>query len=148
VSNLLEIDFDPDDRTLRRFGPVALLGFGLLATCAHFEVFIFAFGLGTARLPVTAGLAALGLLCALLGWLHPRSNRPIYVALSLLTWPVGWVVSHVILALLFFGLITPFGIVLRALGRDPLARRWDAQSDSYWSKRGGERPRARYFRQF
>ena len=62
MSKVIEIDFRPDDRTLRQFGFIALGGFGFVALIAWFEVLIFAFGLGAARAPVAAGCAGLGLL--------------------------------------------------------------------------------------
>ena len=37
-----------------------------------------------------------------------------------LAFPIGWTVSQVMLALMFFGLFTPIGLVFRLIGRDPL----------------------------
>lgn len=44
------------------------------------------------------------------------------------------IVSPVVLALLFFAIITPFGIAMRIFGRDPLRLR-KHESDSYWIAR-------------
>ena len=46
MANIIQIDLNPDTRTLRQFGWIALLGFGLLATLAWNEWLIFSFGLG------------------------------------------------------------------------------------------------------
>ena len=54
MSKMIEIDFDPDDKTLRQFGWIALGGFGFIAAIAWYEVLIFAFGLGAAK-PWVAG---------------------------------------------------------------------------------------------
>ena len=37
MSKLVEIDFNPDARTLRQFGVIALVGFGALAALAYYE---------------------------------------------------------------------------------------------------------------
>jgi len=148
MSKMIQIDFRPDDRTLRQFGWIALVGFSFVAAIAWFEVLIFTFGLGAAR-PWVAGICAgLAGLSALFSLVWPRGNRPIYVGLSLITFPIGFVVSHVILGFLFFGLIAPVGILFRILGRDPMHRRYDPDATTYWSDAHPPRPRERYFKQF
>ena len=53
----------------------------------------------------------------------------------------------VVLALIFYGIVTPIGVVMRLFGRDKLTRRFDAEATSYWVAHdpGGEP--ARYLRQ-
>ncbi len=45
------------------------------------------------------------------------------------------IVSPVIMALLFYGVVTPTGLILRALGKDPLRLRFDPNAESYWIPR-------------
>lgn len=145
---MLRIDLRPDRQKLRHFGFIALAGFGALAGLAWFERLVFAFGLGEAR-PIAAGvLAGMGLLSALFSLVHPRSNRPLYVGLALLTLPVGYLVSYLTMGALFYLLITPLGLFFRIIGRDPLQRRFRGRADSYWIPLGPMPPRERYFRQF
>jgi len=40
MSKMIEIDFRPDDRTLRQFGWIALVGFGFVAAIAWHEVVV------------------------------------------------------------------------------------------------------------
>jgi len=145
---MIEIDFSPDENTLRQFGWIALVGFGGLAALAWFEKLIFAFGLGSAR-PVVAGtLLAVGVLGAVIGLVHPRANRPLFVGLALLAFPIGFVLSYVIMAVLFFLIIGPIGLLMRALGHDPLHRKLDPAAESYWVPARPMPPRERYFKQF
>ena len=44
-------------------------------------------------------------------------------------------VSPVILALLFYLVITPIGLVMRLAGHDPLRIRWDTGAATYWIER-------------
>jgi len=45
------------------------------------------------------------------------------------------IVSPIVLGILFFVVITPMGVAMRAFGRDPLRLRRDNQSKSYWIDR-------------
>src|SRR5204863_6556133 len=51
-------------------------------------------------------------------------------------------VSPVVLAVMFFAGITPMGLLMRLLRRDPLRRRFEPDLDSYWIDRpqGGPPP--------
>ena len=44
---------------------------------------------------------------------------------------LGAINNRIILALVFYGLLTPMGLVLRWRGRDPLRRRFEAAAASY-----------------
>jgi len=45
------------------------------------------------------------------------------------------IVSPVILIILFYGLITPLGLLMRLLGKDSLHLSFDKQTASYWIER-------------
>lgn len=47
---------------------------------------------------------------------------------------LGYVNSRVLLTTVYYLVITPFGLIMRLLGRDPLRRR-DSGRDSYWIRR-------------
>jgi|GEM_PF-921511 len=50
--------------------------------------------------------------------------------------------TAIAMALLFYGVMTPVAVLLRALGRDPLSLRFNAGATSYWVRRDrdGKRP--------
>jgi hypothetical protein len=148
VAKLIEIDFHPDERTLRQFGWVALGGFGLLALLAWNERLLFSFGLGAARPAVAGALLGVGALAAALGLVFPRANRPLFVGLTLLAFPIGFVLSYLILTVLFFGVIAPIGVLMRLLGHDPMNRRLEPGAPSYWTPAPPPPPTSRYFKQF
>ena len=148
MSKMVQINFDPDDRTLRQFGWIALVGFGFVAAIAWTEVLIFSFGLGAAK-PWVAGIfAGLAGVSALFGLVYPRANKPIFVGISLLTFPIGFVLSYVIMGTLFFGLIAPVATFFKLTGRDPLRRRYDPDAPSYWTDARPARANSSYFKQF
>ncbi len=148
MAGLVQIDWNPDRRTLRQFGAIALVGFGLLAAAAWLEVLLFAGGLGAARGPVVAALAALGVYAAVCGLVAPGANRWLFLALVCISFPIGLVVSQLVIALLFFGLFVPIGLLLRRFGQDPLERVSDPGRTSYWADARPGRPSESYFKQF
>ncbi len=62
--------------------------------------------------------------------LHPASLRPVHAGWMKLAGIIGAVNNCIILAAVFFLMITPFGW-LRRLGGDPMARRTDRAAPSY-----------------
>jgi len=130
----MDIDWTPGDGKLRRFGWLAAVAFGALAWSSS-SVF-------------TPGLALVAILSAVFSLADPRANRPLYLGVTLATYPIGLVVSYLSLLLVFFGLLTPVAAVLRLLGRDPMASHLDPAARSYWQKARPARPKTSYFRQY
>jgi hypothetical protein len=98
--------------------------------------------------PLLAGmLGGLSLALCLVALISPswtaRFNRG-WVAFAA---ALGYVNSRVLLSLMYYLVVTPFGVVLRLAGHDPLHRR-GPQRESYWvpreiprqSRSGFERP--------
>src|SRR5690606_37879755 len=78
----------------------------------------------------------------------PHWLRPVYYAFTIVAFPIGWVVSHVLLAVVFYGVFTPIGLVMRLLGRDPMRRKFDSNAESYWAPHPPRKSLEDYFRQF
>src|SRR4051812_46755322 len=101
-----DIQFDPSRTTLKQFAGLWLVFFGGMALWQ-----------ALARGHTTAGLclAALALAIGLPGLARPEWLRPIYVGWMVLAFPIGWTVSQIMLALMFFGLFTPIALVFRLI---------------------------------
>lgn len=78
--------------------------------------------------------AGLGAYLILLGLIAPRWAVPIHNAWMKLALALGWINSRLILGVLYYGVLTPLGALLRLGGRDPLNRR-RAGGASYWVPR-------------
>jgi hypothetical protein len=137
---MIDIDWNPSRRTLRQFSGIWL------------PLFAVVLGLSVARLSGawTASLAIWGVTATigLMGIVWPPLARPVFIGLVLLTLPIGWVVSHVLLALILFLVVTPIGVVLRLLGHDPLQLRDDPRRTTMWQTSGPMRPAADYTKQY
>lgn len=80
---------------------------------------------------------AVGVVMLLLGLFRPRTlsvPNKIWFRFGML---IGSVVAPIVMALLFFLVVTPTGIIMRALGKDLLRQKIDKSSTSYWIKRDG-----------
>jgi hypothetical protein len=138
---LIELNTNPTIRQLRQFGGLWLGVLSLLAALAWRS---------GRPVPVAAVLAALAVLVPAIGWVAPRFLRWVWIGMSLVAWPIGTAVSFTVLTLVFLAVVTPLGLVMRLLGRDPLDRRIEPESASYWTPRSGEGSAdlRRYLRQF
>jgi hypothetical protein len=82
-------------------------------------------------LSVAQIVVPLGILLVLLGLIVPRVLVYPNKAWMKLAEGMSYVSTRIILAIVFFGILTPIGLIKRARGWDPLRRRSDAR-DSYW----------------
>jgi len=90
----------------------------------------------------------LAVIVGVFGILAPSRVRPIYVGWMAIAWPIGYVVTHVLFGIIYFGLFTPIAILLRLIGRDALQRKFDKEEESYWIKRTVTSSPKSYFNQF
>ena len=148
MSKMVEINFKPDRAMLRSFGFIALVGFGMLAAMAWTESFLFSLGLGSARTIVTSIFALLALYSVVAGLIYPPANRWVFVGLSIITFPIGIVLSYVIMAVLFFGIFGLIATLMRVFRYDPMERKHDADKASYWHDVRPPRPHSDYFKQY
>ncbi len=82
--------------------------------------------------PWTGALAALFFVFA---WIRPAALRPlngIWFKFGLL---LHKVVNPIVMALVFFGTVLPTGLIMRALGKDPLRLKRQPNANSYWIER-------------
>lgn len=136
---MITIPTNPSERDLRWFG-----GLGML----------FAWGIAGWLLfrhdarGWAVGLIALGLIAGLLALIRPQLLKWVYIGWMWAVFPIGWLIAHILLAVVYYGVLTPVGLLLRLAGHDPLQRRPDRQATSYWRPRTRERKPSDYFRQF
>ena len=136
---LVEINWRPSAKELRVFAILLVIFAGVVAWVLASR--LDAHVLGLSVLAVAVGLTGLGLAV-------PRLIWPVYVVWMAAALPIGWVVSHVVMAAVFYLVITAIGLIMRGCGRDPMQRRFDPSAHTYWKPRPEENETARYFRQF
>ena len=137
---MIKLDLNPTRSQLRQFAWIALIGFPLVGVVLS----VWLAKLDTTFLWIMLALGAVMGLCAAIDLM--AVVRPVYVVMMLVAWPIGMVVSTLLMALIFYGMFTPVGLAFRLLGRDPLHRKIDPSADSYWIRRRAQRPPASYLR--
>jgi hypothetical protein len=78
------------------------------------------------------GVAGVFALVAILRPTLLRHPNRLWTKLGLL---LGKIVSPVALAILFYGVVAPIGMLVRLTGKDPLRLRLDSGAESYWIPR-------------
>ena len=135
---MIAIQWNPSTKQLRQFAGIwfpafcALVGWSIGHKTGHWSEVEIGW--------VLAGLLSVG------GLVLPALIRPIFVGLILLTFPIGWVVSHLLLGLIFYGVVTPMGLILRIRGHDPLQLKKPG-GNSVWKTSVGKTDATRYLRQ-
>lgn len=87
---------------------------------------------GWVATPWVYGWSGVGLALVLLGLVWPRGLTPVYRVWMGLAVVLGFVMTRVILSLVFFAVVTPIALVFRLLRRDPLSRKPDPEQPTYW----------------
>lgn len=135
---MIALQLKPTPKQLRVFGAAALVFFGLAGWWLHAHGhphWALAFW-------ITAGVSGAAAL------ILPQANFPLYAVLTLIAFPIGVVLSYLMLGVMWYVVMTIVAFCFRALGKDPLHRKWDRNAASYWTSYPKTTDRERYFRQF
>ncbi|MFH1800894.1 MAG: SxtJ family membrane protein [Candidatus Omnitrophota bacterium] len=76
-----------------------------------------------------------GIFLVIAGAIIPSILKPVQKAWMTLAVLMGWVMTRVLLSLLFYLAITPIGLILRLMGKDLLDERLDPKKQSHWKIR-------------
>lgn len=149
MSYFLKFQTNPDERTLRHFGWIALVVFNLLALFIILKRGNIEDLVGdTIWLLISMGLIIVGLLSGALSRFYPSGNRLLFIILSGLAYPFGFVLGLLLMSAFFYLLITPIGLIRRVLGYDSLKRYIEKNKSTYWEVSREDREPHDYFKQF
>jgi hypothetical protein len=93
-------------------------------------------------------LSLIGLVLAAIGFAVPTAMRPVFIVMNVVNYPIAWTFTHIIMAFIFYFVVTPVGVIMRWTGRDPMERVFDRKAKTYWKSRRIDPNPGRYFRQF
>ena len=139
---MIKLDLNPPPHIIKQFAWFAVIGMGMLAFAVlkftvgfawDHPVFLASIGVGVLQLVLfLAGVSIL--------------SRALFVVLSVAFVPIGFVLSHVLLAVVYYLVLTPIALVFRVIGRDVIGKKLDKNAKTYWHERSGDRPAASYFK--
>lgn len=109
-------NFNPTPRELRLFSLVLLIPAAVLHFYFHCSIWAV----------ILAGYTGICLVV-------PTVARPLHHLLLLLTWPLGYCLGHILIAMIYYLLLTPLALVFKLLGKTPLALQYPPQASSNFS---------------
>lgn len=111
----------PLNREMRKFGYSMTIGFGVVGGLLALKQITFA--------PYLLALAGGFLIVALLA---PKALRPIEWAWMKVANVLGFIMTRIILTLVYIFLVTPMKFLLLVLGKKTLDLRFDPNLETYW----------------
>ena len=136
---VIEIKKDPSEKELRWFGILVGVFFLLVGALARWKFD----APGVARV-----LWILAVALPALFFLVKPLRKPLYLGWIYFFFPIGWLLSHILLTVIYYLLLTPLGWLMRLVTGDPMQRKLDPTAKSYWIERPKTTETARYFRQY
>jgi hypothetical protein len=136
---MIHIERHPSRGQLTVFAIAWLLFFGILGGVSWWK---------TGSLTEAGILWAISLAVPMASQIWPGLLLIVFLGMSYATFPIGWLISHLLLALVYYGVLTPIGLLRRFIANDPMARHFDRGAETYWTPRKTEEGSERYFRQF
>ena len=136
---MITIDRNPNARALRQFSAAWLIFFSAFGAHQYFVR-------GHHRVGIASIIAAL--IFGILGLAKPAAVRWLFITSTTLAFPIGWLLSQIMLALMFYLVLTPIALIFRLTGRDVLQRKFDPTRKSYWLPKQTPRDVRSYFRQY
>ena len=145
LNPIKEVNWQPDTAARRVFAKSLMIGFPCLAT-----LFLFAGRLksGAWNPAFPLQLATIGASAGALFWLAPAIAKPFYVVWYALACCIGFVVGNVVLALVFYALVTGIGLLKRLGGGQPIRKTPDPRAKTYWLDAPPASNPQRYYSQF
>ena len=136
---MIEVKQTFSRKELLWFGPLFALFTGLICWVL--------WRCGVPAMPLTL-LAIAALIVIIVYYLFPALQRPFYRGWMFSVMPIGWVISHLLLSIIYYLLLTPIGIIMRLVGYDPMNRTLEKKRETYWVARQQVLDPNRYFKQY
>jgi hypothetical protein len=126
-------------RALRQFAAAWLIFISAIGAQQYFLRGRHTLGMACFVAAVVFGIA---------GLIKPSGIRWLFVALMTVAFPIGWLVSQLMLAAMFYLVLTPVALIFRLMGRDVLQRKPDPSCSSFWLPKRTPTDVRSYFRQY
>ena len=134
-----DLPLKPTARVLRQFAAAWLIFFVAVGVYRYVARGQHQAGIAVAVMAVVVGVT---------GLIRPVAVRWLFVGATVLAFPIGWVVSQIMLAVMSYGIITPLALLFRLRGRDLLARKPAPNRPTFWTPKQTPEEMGTYFRQY
>lgn len=132
-----DLQLNPTERTLRQFAGAWFLVF----TAAALRQLVHG------HKQIGVALILIGLI-GVAGLVKPVAVKKLFIGATIAAMPLGWVMMQLMLAIMFYVVLTPIALIRRLSGRDPLQLRRQSGKQSSWVQRGNPPPPENYLKQY
>jgi hypothetical protein len=139
-----DVHWNPDLAERKKFARSLMIGFPVIAL----SLATFTRLSSHTWQPFFLWLGVLGFAAGAVLWRLPQIARPFYVIWYFLGCCIGIVMGNLLFALFYYLLLTPMGLMMRLAGRDPLRKKFDRSTPTYWRDAEKVVDVKRYYRQF
>ena len=110
-----------DKREWRKFGIALAVSLFIISAVQYFK-----------QIELYSYFLAAGIILILSSLILPILIKPVFILFSYIGFAMGWLMTRVILFILFYLFITPISILARKFGNRFLDLRFDRSKESYW----------------
>jgi len=133
---LIDKNLPATPNQLRIFGVLLAAFFGLIGGLVLYH---------TSSWPLAALIWSIALVLCTFYYAVRSSQYLIFQIWMTVVYPIGWFISHLLLAIIFFLVITPISMIMALVGHDPLQREWSLSAPTYWTPVRQSKKVQRYF---
>lgn len=133
---LLDFNRNPTDRQLFQFGLITVVAFPAIG-------WVWGFGLD-----VIVYCMSVGIFLAAIGFIYPQALKPVFITLTFIAMPIGWVVGELSMLAIYLLIFLPIGLLFSIRRRDPLQLQIRRANTTYWQPKKQPDGPERYFHQF
>lgn len=141
----VELNLNPSDRMLRQFGWIGAVALPLLGWLFSGKPTPSTWEPGHAWTLVPC--LAVALLMGVFAVAKPSLLKWLFVAVSVITFPIGFVVGELVMFTIYLLVFAPVAIFFRFIGRDALQRNLDRDAPTYWDIKQQPKDATSYYRQ-
>ena len=144
VNPFKEVNWNPDTAARRTFAKSLVIGFPCLAILLLLAGYLAGKGW---QVSPSLKLGGCGAGAGVLFYLLPGIAKPFYLAWYALACCMGLVIGNLVLAVIFYVLVTGIGLAKRLFGRPALRMKPDPALKTYWLDAPSASNPRRYFSQ-
>jgi hypothetical protein len=140
---MLDINWQPKHKELRQFAMLLIAAAVVLGVVEFRKTGAIDMSQRTADWMIFAAFLA-----GVIGVAVPALIKPVYLAWVVVAYPIGWSGSYLLLGILYYLVLTPIGLLIRAAGKDPMNRRFEQDARTHWVEHRTGGDASTYFQQF
>ena len=141
----IELNLNPTNRQLKQFGLIGMCALPILGWLIAGKPMPNAWEtVHTQRVGI---FASFGAVVGALGLLKPSLLKWVFIAASVITFPIGFVLGEIVMSIVYTIAFVPLALLFRTIGRDALHRNIDSDAESYWQAKEQPQNASSYYRQ-